>query len=234
MSKNAYEILGVSPSADMHEIEQQYYALRDRYREEMYQEGAVGKAAAKKLNEIEQAYSDICAGRASVNAPKEKQPNPIVMDSVVNDPYTQVNDEEGAGKVNATHSSSFDEVQSRIDQNDLKGAQSLLDSVGTRDAEWHYYQAMIYYKKKWPKEAVNQMEMACQMEPNNAHYAKVLEKLRQKASEPKSQAGYNEQTQSGYQRSYQERDARAAEDGVCRFCETLICINCLCDCCCRG
>lgn len=241
MSKNAYEILGVSPNADMKEIERQYLMLRDKYREEMYQEGALGKAAARKLNDIEQAYSDICAGRATAEVNHDK-PSPIVMESAVNDIYTTVNDEHGASGANATsgaHSPAFDAVQAKLDENDIKGAQSVLDSVGKRDSEWHYFQAMIYYKKKWIKEAVDQMEMACQMEPSNTHYAKVLERLKAKAEESKTRTktGYNEQTQGnadGYQRSYQERDARMAEDGVCRFCETLICVNCLCDCCCRG
>ena len=233
MSKNAYEILGVSPNADMHEIEQAFYALRDKYREEMYQEGAVGKAAARKLNEIEQAYSDICAGRATSSATNDVQHDNIVMDSAVNDTFESANDPNGW----SANAAGFEAVQSKLDAGDLKGAQAALDKVGKRDAEWHYYQAMIYYKKQWVKEALDQMNMACQMAPDNAHYAKVRERLQAKAN-AKTNAGYNEQTQSpkndGYRRSYAEQDARYAEDSVCRFCETLLCINCLCDCCCRG
>ena len=237
MPKTPYEILGVSPQATMQEIEQAYYALRDRYREEMYQEGALGKAAARRLNEIEQAYSDICAGRVAGGTDSGRS-EPIVMGSAVNDPR-DVNDEgaESGSTTPLTHSAAFDTVQNHLNANDLRGAQSALDAIGTRDAEWHYYQAMIYYKKKWLGEAIDQMQMACGMAPDNAHYAKVLERLQAKKAEG-PRRGYNEETQgernNGYHRSYTEDDARRSEDSVCRFCETLICINCLCDCCCRG
>ena len=250
MSKNAYEVLGVKGVAAMQEIESAFYRLRDQYREEMYQEGARGKAAARKLTEIEQAYSDICAGRATPpESEKKEAPAPIVMASSVNDGVSVANDDTSsanepnaqtniASETNAAESDAFALVKKCLDVGDTKGAQEELDRVSERNAEWHYYQAMIYYKKKWVNEAIAQMQMAVGMEPANAHYAGVLQKLQNKANEQKNTQGYNEQTQgtknNGYNRSYNENDARYAEDSVCRFCETLICVNCLCDCCCRG
>ena len=89
-------------------------------------------------------------------------------------------------------------------------------------------------------EAKNQMEMACNMDPANQHYKTVLGKLNATIENANTAGskGYNQQTQSqpdnGYQRSYAEQDARAGEDACCRWCQAMICINCLCDCCCRG
>lgn len=230
MSKTAYEILGVAPDATREQIDEAYYALRTQYRNDMYQEGALGKAAAKKLTELEEAYREAC------NQCEE---------AVTSEPY--VADGTASGSTDAAadsaaapmpHSPVFAKVEQCIRAKDFKAAQTALDEIGNRDAEWHYFQAVIYYNKGWMTEAKNQMEMACNMQPDNAHYRQVLSKLNT-AIEGAGKKGYNPDTQdggnrSGYRRSYAEQDARASEDSCCRWCEAMICMNCLCDCCCRG
>lgn len=221
MSKNAYEILGVDPNCNDTELDEAYYNLRSQYRNDMYQEGALGKAAAKKLTELEDAYREVREERASRQRGED-------------------NLDEGTKTESGIHSAAFGAVESCLRSGDLRGAQDALDNVSVRDAEWHYFQAVIYYKKGWMSEAKNQMEMACNMDSANAHYKEVLGKLNnaiEGAGNPANK-GYNDATQGtkdgGYRRSYAEQDARASEDACCRWCQTLICINCLCDCCCRG
>lgn len=228
MSKTAYEILGIAEDANQTEIDEAYYTLRSKYRNDMYQEGALGKAAAQKLTELEQAYSDICSGRATPSAETAQK--------------TGDSSSTGGTTGNTSkHSAAFAEVEKAIRAKDYRAAQSALDLVGVRDAEWHYFQAVIYYNKGWMTEAKNQMEMACNMDAANQHYKDVLAKLNDTIDKANNAGnkGYNQQTQaqqqnSGYQRSYSEQDARATEDSCCRWCQAMICINCLCDCCCRG
>jgi len=222
MSKDAYEILGISPDANQTEIDEAYYSLRAQYRNEMYQEGALGKAAARKLTELEQAYQEICSKADEKSAAQEDAP---------------AQDGDSAPH----HSAAFAAVSAHVKNKDYRAAQEALDAISVRDAEWHYYQAIIYYNKGWMTEAKNQMEMACNMDAGNQHYQEVLGKLNAAIDNAnKTQAsGYNAQTQSGvasdgFQRTYQEQDARQSEDMCCRWCQTMICINCLCDCCCRG
>ena len=234
MSKNAYEILGVDENATKAEIDEAYYALRTKYRNEMYQEGALGKAAARKLTEVEQAYQDICSNRTA------PQPDPIVMEG-----ESTASADDGGTESSAAvgkHSPAFAAVEQAIKAKDFRLAQEALDNVSVRDAEWHYFQAVIYYNKGWMSEARNQMEMACNMDAANLHYKDVLGKLNAAIDNAATAGGkgYNPQTQTaqahndGYRRSYAEQDARQSEDMCCRWCQTMICINCLCDCCCRG
>jgi len=222
MSKNAYEILGVTENSSQAQIDEAYQSLRTKYRNDMYQEGALGKEAAKKLTEVEQAYRDICSGRASYDA--QRGPAASTDDAPQQGPQK--------------HSVAFAEVEEAIKAKDFRKAQEALDQVSVRDAEWHYFQAIIYYNKGWMTEAKNQMEMACNMAPDNAHYKDVLGKLNAaidnvgKKQDAAPQYGPTQNT--GYQRSYSEQDARQGEDACCRWCQTMICLNCLCDCCCRG
>lgn len=223
MSQNPYQILGIDENATPQEVDQAYYALRDQYREQLYQEGTAGKAAARKLNEIEDAYHAITQQRTA---------EPIVGDSA------QINDQPAATQT-SSDDGEFAQVAALIKQGDLKGAQRALDDIGNRNAEWHFYQSNIYYKKGWLTESQNQLQMACDMEPANQRYANALDKLKAKIAQGANNKGFNESTQGakrtdGYQRSYAERDARYNDDACCSFCQTLICCNCLMDCCCRG
>ena len=233
MSKNAYEILGIGETATKTEIDEAYYALRTKYRNEMYQEGALGKAAARKLTEVEQAYQEICSTRTAPT------PTPTLAEETTSSAEA-TNTASNSGTPTGKHSAAFAAVEQAIKAKDFRLAQDALDNVSVRDAEWHYFQAVIYYNKGWMSEAKNQMEMACNMDADNQHYKDVLAKLNAAIDNAAggNARGYNPQTQTaqnnGYHRSYAEQDARQSEDMCCRWCQTMICLNCLCDCCCRG
>ena len=227
MSKNPYEVLGVTENSSQTAIDEAYYDLRSKYRNEMYQEGALGKEAARKLTELEDAYRAVCEERAQKE--NERQSD------------ASVDDMQEAQSGSSKHSAVFASVEQAIRAKDFRAAQEALDNVSVRDAEWHYFQAVIYYNKGWMSEAKNQMEMAVNMDPNNTHYQTVLKKLDTAIENAASGKGQNknsanaQQTQNdGYRRSYAEQDARQSEDMCCRWCETMLCLNCMCDCCCRG
>ena len=56
-------------------------------------------------------------------------------------------------------------------------AQDVLDSVADRDAKWHYYQSIIFYKREWLSESRAQLVIALQLDPNNQKYKESLRKL---------------------------------------------------------
>lgn len=222
MSKNPYEILGVSPTATRDEIDQAYYTLRDKYRLDMHSEGEKGKIAAKKLNDLETAYRDIIidyTGEASkTSAESASDSSTITKDPVVED-------------------SVFSEVERLIREKNYPAAQKALDNLFERNAEWHFYQSAIYYKQGWLNESKSQLEIACNMDPSNKKYSDSLEKLNAKLSGPRSSSSTvtPESPRSGYSRSYaSDYDARRTEDTCCQACQAAICVNCLCDCCCRS
>lgn len=61
MQNNAYLVLGLQEGATEEEVKVAYETLRAKYSEERFQPGEEGNRAAAKLEEIEEAYSDIMA-----------------------------------------------------------------------------------------------------------------------------------------------------------------------------
>lgn len=71
----------------------------------------------------------------------------------------------------------YEYIQQCTKENRLDEAQSLLDKVSNRDAEWHYQQSIVFYKRNWFLESKKQLEYAVQMEPHNKRYTDSMEKL---------------------------------------------------------
>lgn len=235
MSKNPYEILGVSTSATREEIDQAYYTLRDKCRLDMHSEGEKGKLAAKRLNEVENAYREIIidyTGDAPSTQASSYNNESTNRDTTYNEPVID--------KDPIIEESAFSAVEKLIREKKYPEAQRALDNIFERNAEWHFYQSAIYYKQGWLNESKSQLQIACNMDPNNVKYKESLEKLDNKLSASKSAhatsgGSVNVGGHNGYHRSYgSDYDARSTEDGCCRACQAAICVNCLCDCCCRG
>jgi len=83
---------------------------------------------------------------------------------------------------NDDKSASFDGDYGNIDALIRAGkyneAQDLLDSITDRKGEWHYMQAIVFYKREWLTEAKTQLEMALRDDPGNQKYQASLDKLK--------------------------------------------------------
>ncbi|MBP5592715.1 MAG: hypothetical protein J6X75_00865 [Clostridia bacterium] len=122
-------------------------------------------------------------------------------------------------------------------------AQSCLDSISERNAKWHYYQSIIYYKRDWLSESRAQLIIATQLEPNNKKYRESLEKMdavmnfnntkredigrnQQYGSGPyEAQGGEYDYNQQQYRGNGQMRDSG-------NFCADCLCQYLLCETCC--
>lgn len=149
MDYNAYEILGLTSSATRDEIDARYKQLRDQYQRDRFLPGEDGEEASEKLQQIEVAYRDILAGME-----EQKQQATDFVDA---DDYA--------------------EIQRLISDGKLDEAQAKLDERESRDAEWHYVQSILFYKRNWFLESKKQLELACQMDPTNERYKQSLDKL---------------------------------------------------------
>lgn len=149
MDYNAYEILGLTSSATRDEIDARYKQLRDQYQRDRFLPGEEGEEASEKLQQIEVAYRDILAGME-----EQKQQATDFADA---DDYA--------------------EIQRLISDGKLDEAQAKLDERESRDAEWHYVQSILFYKRNWFLESKKQLELACQMDPTNERYKQSLDKL---------------------------------------------------------
>lgn len=196
-----YEILNISQNATDEELEQAYSKLKDKYSKDRFLEGEAGNEAAKNLTKLETAYMEI----------KEyRKKHKISGDSQVVD---------------------FSEIEECIKNHDYAKAQRLLDDFSERNAEWHYLQSVLFYKKNWINESKKQLEIALSMDPHNSKYLNSYAKMKEKIE-------YNDKFyQSGnYNSGSQQNETNQQMGGTndcCSYCATLCCINLMCNSCCR-
>lgn len=148
MNYNAYEILGLTQSATQEEIDARYTQLKEQYQKDRFLVGDAGEEASEKLQQLEVAYRDIMAERA-----------------------------EEAQQSGSDGDEGYGEIQKLISDGNLDEAQAKMDARVIHDAEWHYIQSILFYKRNWFLESKRQLEMACEMDPNNDRYKQSLEKL---------------------------------------------------------
>lgn len=133
---------------------------------------------------------------------------------------------------------SLADVDLAIRNGNLNEAQEKLDAISTRDAEWHYLQSVIFYKKNWLNESKKQLEIAMNMEPQNNKYSEAYTKLRAKTefNQPRYQSGnYNQNANNqGQHAEYQDRQMGGSGISDCiSCCATWCCMDMMCSMCCR-
>ncbi len=194
------------------------------------------KPSATK-EEIETAYRELKAkyqelrfeeGEVGANASKMLDKLEIAYEDCLMD-VAQRESKEAYG-------SEYGEIEKLIKERKLDEAQDLLDKCEVRDAEWHYQQANIYYKKQWHSEARVQLEIACDLDSTNDKYKNTLERLKKSINQKENQQ-QDEQNAQRTQRAGYSNPNTASSDmdttGAC--CNALSCACCADTCCeCMG
>ena len=128
---------------------------------------------------------------------------------------------------------SFTRVEELINAGNLTDAQRELDSFNERGGRWHYLQSVLFYRKNWVSESKKQLEIAMQLEPANEKYRETYRKLNDKI---------NYDAQRSQDSVYQGQTINSGDENQMggSFCANCIeccyinmCINCLCNSCCR-
>ncbi len=130
--------------------------------------------------------------------------------------------------------SSFGEIETLIKDGKLEDAQSQLDRIENRDAEWHYLQAVIYYKRNWHMESKKQLEIALALDEGNSKYKGALDRLNKviegaNTKQNTAQADNAQQAKGGYARPT-SNDGANNVGTCCDVCNCLICTDCCCEC----
>lgn len=124
----------------------------------------------------------------------------------------------------------FSSVEKFIKEEKINDAQNILDNITDRNAEWHYLQSVIFYKKNWVNESKKQLEIALNMEPHNLKYADAYSKLKQKIAFNESQFRSGNANGGAYAEDERQMGGTGINDCL-SFCTTWCCINMLCNCC---
>ena len=205
MYEEYYRLLGLTEDATDEEVRARYEELLARYKEERWLEGKAGNEAAKMINKVETAYKEIMDSRSEKARESEE------------------------GGYNA-----LEEVGRLLRAGDLDKAQTVLDSFDERGAEWHYLQAVVYYKKTWYNDSKKQLELAMQMDPDNGKYREAYDKLKDKNEYQQKSAHENPTPDPDY--SAQPGGPQMGGNccnNCCSCCYAYMCVDCLCSCCCR-
>ena len=190
--KNPYEILGVSKNATDEEIKNAYRELARKYHPDNYADNPLSDLASEKMKEINDAYDSI------------------------------MNSRKGSGKKGRTDytnpNSKFADIRSLIMQGRLDDAQMLLDGVplNARDAEWHFLNGSVLYKRGWFNDAYSNFSTAVRMEPTNEEYRQALNNLQRQGA-----GGYSSPYRTG---------SNMGGCSSCDVCSSLLCADCCCEC----
>jgi molecular chaperone DnaJ len=199
-----YKVLGVSPSATDEEIKQAYRSLAKKYHPDRYKGHDLEDLANERLKEINQAYDTIV---------KERKARAQGGDyGYGSSSYSDSSSYSGSSYGGSTE---FADVRSAMQMGDVTRADSMLDSMGNRNAEWHYLKGTVLLRKGWYDGARQHFATAVNMDPGNPEYARAYNTLNQNAS--------------GYGQTFYGGQGYGGSNDACTLCSGLCCAEICCD-----
>ena len=146
--------------------------------------------------------------------------------------YAEITASRKERESNTEGATAYEEISALLKEDKINEAQAKLDDFNERGAEWHYLQAVVFYKKNWTNESKKQLEIAIQMDPENKKYRASYGKLNEK-NEYKKQVADEERRQSAYEDSPEggQMGGNACSNCI-SCCYTYLCVDCLFSLCC--
>ncbi|WP_234122630.1 J domain-containing protein [Clostridium hydrogenum] len=190
--RNPYEVLGVNEGASQDEIKKAYRELAKKYHPDQYGDNPLKDLAEQKMREINEAY-DYLTKNANSNT------------------YSSYSQSDSSNYT----STDYNSIRSDLNRGDINSAESKLNSIRTRDAEWFFLMGNVCLKKGWYDNAYNYLQNACNLNPTNPEYRNAFENL----------ARMN----NSYRRPYNNRGYNDRDD-LCNLCISLWCAENICDC----
>ena len=163
----------------------------------------------------------------------------------LNAAYNELVDYRKSNSQTGDRAKAFEEIDALIKGGKINEAQSALDNFNERNAEWHYLQSVVFYKKNWVNESKKQLEIAISMDGSVEKYKTAYDKLckqmnfnesgdkKDGAKQPRD-ASWNKSGSGKYDGgSYEEPTEMMGGDSCIDFCCRVAICNILLNCCCN-
>ena len=198
-----WKVLGVKQGTSAEEVKKAYRDLVKRFHPDRFQDAEAKELANEKLKEINQAYDQITNGTASAGA------------------GSAYNTGTNYGNYTGTGSAAFQQVRVHITNRQLDAAESMLEQMSDRPAEWYYLRGVCYSMRGWYAMAREHLAKAVNMDPNNAEYRSGLNQ-------------FDNSTRTYQQASPFGTPMGRGRGGVggmstCDMCSCLLCSDCCCE-----
>lgn len=197
---NPYEVLGIKEGASKDEIKAAYREQVKKYHPDKHQDNPLNDLAEEKMQEVNEAYDMLMNGGGA--GPRSSQ---------------GFGSGSGPNRTYQRNRPEFYDIRKTIDAGNVAKAEQMLNATDIRDAEWHFLYGMTYARKGWYDQAIEFLEDACMMDPDNIEYRSSLNRI----IDAKSPYTYNSRNM-GYRQS--------TDDALCRCCATYAVLDLCCDC----
>ncbi len=201
--KDPYEVLGIGRDATDEEVKSAYRTLAKKYHPDNYgPDNPLKDLAEEKMQEVNAAYDEIQKQRA------EGQDGGYSSENQ----YSYGGDENRSSGVYA-------EIRRALNAKRFGEAERLLNTVAKDDRtpEWHFLNSLVLVRRGRMNDAMRELEIACNAEPDNLEYQKAKEMFNTKAR------GYG----STYYGDGPSRSGAGCD--VCDICLTWMVCDCICD-----
>ena len=200
-----YKILGVSRTDDDETIKQAYRELVRKYHPDKYADTDLADMATEKMKEVNAAYEQIQEERKRGTS------------SSGGDSYGYSQQSYGGYNGGGAYAADYARIRSLVNSGNLDDAQTLLRNMpeNGRGAEWHFLMGCVLLRRGHVVDAQNHLDRACRLDPYNAEYRTVANRLRTQTAA--AAGGYR--TTSG-----------GGGCSECDICFSLLCADCCCEC----
>ena len=173
MTKNPYDVLGVSPNASDDEIKRAYRDLTRKYHPDANVNNPLADLAEEKFKEVQEAYDTIMHERAAGGSSGGYSSG----SSTTSGNYSYGGSSYGGGYSNAQMDPRLQAAANYINSRRYREALNTLDQVPERSALWYYLSGCANAGIGNNILARDHAAQAVNMEPNNMQYRQLLNQL---------------------------------------------------------